>query len=88
MDKRSRRKFTKEFKAETVALIRQSGKSIAEVSAMSVKQAVAFFAAPKLTRQEEEIARLILKEIRERLGFLADVGLDYLTLDRVSASLS
>ena len=68
--------------------VRFNGKSIAEVSAMSVKQAVAFFAAPKLSRQEEEIARLILKEIRERLGFLADVGLDYLTLDRVSASLS
>ena len=68
--------------------VRFNGKSIAEVSAMSIKQAVAFFAAPKLSRQEEEIARLILKEIRERLGFLADVGLDYLTLDRVSASLS
>ena len=68
--------------------VRFNGKSIAEVSAMSVKQAVAFFAAPRLSRQEEEIARLILKEIRERLGFLADVGLDYLTLDRVSASLS
>src|ERR1700693_1019940 len=68
--------------------VRFNGKSIAEVSAMSVKQAVAFFATPKLSRQEEEIGRLILKEIRERLGFLADVGLDYLTLDRVSASLS
>ncbi|HZQ61612.1 MAG TPA: excinuclease ABC subunit UvrA, partial [Casimicrobiaceae bacterium] len=68
--------------------VRFNGKSISEVTAMSVKQAVAFFAAPKLTRQEEEIARLILKEVRERLGFLADVGLDYLTLDRVSASLS
>jgi excinuclease ABC subunit A len=68
--------------------VRFNGKSISEVSAMSVKQAVAFFAAPKLSRQEEEIGRLILKEIRERLGFLADVGLDYLTLDRVSASLS
>ena len=49
--------------------VRFNGKSIAEVSAMSVKQAVAFFAAPKLSRQEEEIGRLILKEIRERLGF-------------------
>src|SRR2546430_7920956 len=45
--------------------VRFNGKSIAEVSAMSVKQAVAFFAAPKLSGQEEEIARLILKEIRE-----------------------
>src|ERR1700729_4348367 len=68
--------------------VRFNGKSISEVTAMSIKQALAFFAAPKLSAQEAEIGRLILKEIRERLGFLADVGLDYLTLDRVSASLS
>jgi len=68
--------------------VRFNSRSIAETAAMSVKQAIAFFADPKLSRQEREIARLILKEIRERLGFLADVGLDYLTLDRVSASLS
>src|ERR1700729_2879737 len=68
--------------------VRFNGKSISEVSAMSIKQAVAFFANPKLSAQEAEIARLILKEVRERLGFLADVGLDYLTLDRTSGSLS
>jgi excinuclease ABC subunit A len=68
--------------------VRFNGKSISEVTAMSIKQAVAFFANPKLSAQEIEIARLILKEIRERLGFLADVGLDYLTLDRTSGSLS
>ncbi len=68
--------------------VRFNGKSISEVTAMSIKQAVAFFANPKLSVQETEIARLILKEIRERLGFLADVGLDYLTLDRTSGSLS
>ena len=68
--------------------VRFNGKSISEVTAMSIKQALAFFAEPKLSAQEEEIARLILKEIRERLGFLADVGLDYLTLDRTSGSLS
>jgi excinuclease ABC subunit A len=68
--------------------VRFNGKSISEVTAMSIKQAVAFFANPKLSAQETEIARLILKEIRERLGFLADVGLDYLTLDRTSGSLS
>src|ERR1700730_12976407 len=55
---------------------------------MSIKQAVQFFADPKLSAQETEIARLILKEVRERLGFLADVGLAYLTLDRTSGSLS
>ncbi len=68
--------------------VRFNGKSISDVTAMSIKQAVAFFAHPKLSTQETEIARLILKEIRERLGFLADVGLDYLTLDRTSGSLS
>jgi excinuclease ABC subunit A len=68
--------------------VRFNGKSISEVTAMSIKQAVAFFAEPKLSGQETEIARLILKEIRERLGFLAGVGLDYLTLDRTSGSLS
>src|SRR5712692_5668095 len=68
--------------------VRFNGKSISEVTAMSIKQAVQFFADPKLSAQETEIARLILKEVRERLGFLADVGLDYLTLDRTSGSLS
>ena len=68
--------------------VRFNGKSISEVTAMSIKQAVAFFADPKMSAQETEIARLILKEIRERLGFLANVGLDYLTLDRTSGSLS
>jgi excinuclease ABC subunit A len=68
--------------------VRFNGKSISEVTSMSIKQALAFYAAPKLSAQETEIARLILKEIRERLNFLADVGLDYLTLDRTSGSLS
>jgi excinuclease ABC subunit A len=68
--------------------VRFTGKSISEVTAMSVKEALEFFAAPVLSRQETEIARLILKEIRERLSFMANVGLDYLTLDRASATLS
>ncbi|MGH7916397.1 MAG: excinuclease ABC subunit UvrA, partial [Candidatus Binataceae bacterium] len=68
--------------------VRFNDKSISEVTAMSIKQAVAFFHEPKLSPQETEIARLILKEVRERLGFLAGVGLDYLTLDRTSGSLS
>jgi excinuclease ABC subunit A len=68
--------------------VRFNGKSISEVAAMSIKQSLAFFEEPKLTAQETEIARLILKEIRERLSFLTGVGLDYLTLDRTSGSLS
>jgi excinuclease ABC subunit A len=68
--------------------VRFNGKSISEVAAMSIKQALAFFEHPRLSTQETEIARLILKEIRERLSFLTGVGLDYLTLDRSSGSLS
>jgi excinuclease ABC subunit A len=68
--------------------VRFNGKSISQVTAMSVKGAIAFFTEPRLGAQEAEIAGLILKEIRERLRFLADVGLDYLTLDRTSGSLS
>jgi excinuclease ABC subunit A len=68
--------------------VRFGGKSISEVTAMSIKLARAFFEDPKMSAQETEIARLILKEIRERLEFLIGVGLDYLTLDRTSGSLS
>jgi excinuclease ABC subunit A len=68
--------------------VRFNAKSISEVTAMSIKQALHFFAAPKLSAQETEIGRLILKEIRERLNFLADVGLDYLTLERTAGTLS
>jgi excinuclease ABC subunit A len=56
--------------------------------ALSVGDAQRFFASLVLGPQEAEIARLVLKEIRERLEFLARVGLDYLTLDRPSATLS
>ncbi|HEX9492337.1 MAG TPA: excinuclease ABC subunit UvrA, partial [Thermoanaerobaculia bacterium] len=68
--------------------VRFNDKSISEVTGMSIKQAVAFFEKPKMSPQEAEIGRLILKEIRERLGFLAGVGLGYLTLDRTAGSLS
>ncbi len=68
--------------------VRFNGKSISEVVAMPIKQALAFFENPQLSAQEAEIARLILKEIRERLSFLIGVGLDYLTLDRSAGSLS
>src|SRR5579875_363237 len=68
--------------------VRFNGKSISEVVAMPIKQALAFFENPQLSAQEAEIARLILKENRERLSFLIGVGLDYLTLDRSAGSLS
>ncbi|MBM4120325.1 MAG: excinuclease ABC subunit A [Nitrospira sp.] len=63
-------------------------KSIAEVTELSIRAAADFVASLKLTKREAFIAQRILKEIRERLGFLRNVGLDYLTLDRAAATLS
>ncbi|MBW2038489.1 MAG: excinuclease ABC subunit UvrA [Deltaproteobacteria bacterium] len=68
--------------------VRFQGKSIAEVTECSIKEALAFFQEVRLTPKEEEIARLILREIRERLSFLMSVGLDYLSLERASSTLS
>ncbi|NYT20038.1 MAG: excinuclease ABC subunit UvrA [Methanosarcinales archaeon] len=64
--------------------------NIIEVTQMSVETALQFFEElePTLTPREYSIARLILKEIKARLGFLMDVGLDYLTLSRSAATLS
>jgi excinuclease ABC subunit A len=64
--------------------------NIAQVTALSVGKALAFFNRLEglLTEREQIIARQILKEIRARLGFLADVGLGYLTLDRAAGTLS
>jgi len=68
--------------------IKVGGLSIWEVTKFSVKEARGFFQGLVLSDKEMEIARRILKEIRERLGFLINVGLDYLTLDRPAATLS
>jgi excinuclease ABC subunit A len=63
-------------------------RSIADVTQLSVRAAADFFQSLKLTERETLIAQRILKEVRERLGFLVNVGLDYLTLDRPAATLS
>ena len=68
--------------------IKVGGKSIMELTALSVRETIDFFNSLSLTEQEWTIARRILKEIKERLGFMKDVGLDYLTLNRTSATLS
>ena len=68
--------------------IKLAKKSIAEVTSLSVRTAADFFLSLKFTDRELVIAHRILKEIRERLGFLVNVGLDYLTLDRAAATLS
>lgn len=62
--------------------------NISELTAMSVRQAMDFFSELQLNDREQFIARQVIKEIRERLTFLIDVGLDYLTLDRMAGSLS
>ncbi len=64
------------------------GKSIAEASDMSVRESRDFFSGLTLTEKQQMIARQILKEINARLGFLVDVGLDYLTLSRSAGTLS
>ncbi|NYE74981.1 excinuclease ABC subunit A [Microlunatus parietis] len=63
-------------------------KNIAEVSAMSIDEAAAFLSTLELTARERQIAERVLKEINERLRFLLDVGLDYLSLSRPTGSLS
>ena len=68
--------------------VRVGGRPIDEVCALTVKQAQQFFAGLELGERELAIAEKILREIRRRLGFLIDVGLDYLTLDRLSSTLS
>ncbi len=68
--------------------IKLAKKSIAEVTSLSVRAAADFFLSLKFTDRELVIAHRILKEVRERLGFLVNVGLDYLTLDRAAATLS
>jgi excinuclease ABC subunit A len=64
------------------------GVTIREVTALSIRDCLVFFEGVTLSVKEQEIARRILKEIRERLSFLVNVGLDYLSLDRTSGTLS
>ncbi|MBI5406852.1 MAG: excinuclease ABC subunit UvrA [Nitrospirae bacterium] len=77
----------KRLKKEALA-IKIEGRSIDEVTRLSIKSAVQFFNGLRFTRREAFIADRILKEIRERLHFLSNVGLDYLTLDREASTLS
>ncbi len=71
-----------------LALPKIPGLSIMDVCALSVEKADEFFATLKLTEFEQKIAGEVIKEIRARLGFLKNVGLGYLTLDRESGTLS
>ncbi len=75
------------LKPESLSVL-MDRKSIAEITRLSIREAAALFQTLTLTEREQVIAHRILKEIRERLGFLVNVGLDYLTLDRAAATLS
>lgn len=68
--------------------VKVAGLSISQLTSMSVKEAMNFFSTLKLSAKKTMVAAQILKEIKERLRFLVDVGLDYLTLDRSAGSLS
>ena len=68
--------------------VKIKGRNICEICALTVEEAFRFFSELELTAQESEIADRLLQEIRERLRFLNDVGLEYLTLDRLSSTLS
>ena len=77
-----------EILAVTLSHTTEGKKSIADVSALSVRDAAAFLSGMQLDTRQAMIAGAVLKEIQARLRFLLDVGLDYLSLDRASATLS
>jgi excinuclease ABC subunit A len=65
-----------------------NNRNVIEVTDMSIKDSIAYFDNLELNKKDQEIAKLILKEIKERLGFLDKVGLNYLTLSRNAGTLS
>ena len=73
---------------DSILSVRVNGKNIYEVTLMSIKDLHEFITNLKLTKERQEIANLIVKEIESRLHFLINVGLDYLTLARSAATLS
>ena len=75
------------LKPEVLA-VTLGGKSIAEVCALSIDECAEFLKGVKLNKREAQIAERVMKEVHARLGFLLDVGLDYLSLDRPAATLS
>ena len=73
---------------DQVLSVKVGGKNISEVTDMSIKELIKFFENLKLSKEKEEISRLVLKEILDRLKFLDNVGLNYLTLSRNAGTLS
>ncbi|HJU56240.1 MAG TPA: excinuclease ABC subunit UvrA [Pyrinomonadaceae bacterium] len=77
----------KRLQPESLA-VRLGGRGIADYTAIPIEEAIAAFDRVKLNEREEQIAGLVLREVKDRLRFLETVGLGYLTLDRPSATLS
>jgi len=75
------------LKPESLA-VKVTDKNICDVTKMSIKKAKLFFRSLNLTKNQKKIAEQIVKEIDARLSFMSNVGLDYLTLDRMSSTLS
>lgn len=75
------------LKKESLAVL-INGRHVSQVTDLSIEEAQSFFSGLTLSEKEMQIARLILREINERLGFLVNVGLDYLTLSRTAGTLS
>ncbi len=65
-----------------------AGMNIVNISSLSIQDAMNFFSKLKLTKKEEEISKVMIKEITNRLKFMLDVGIEYLTLDRKANTLS
>ena len=68
--------------------VRVGGRTLPDVCALSIKDSAAFFDSLELSTEQQSIAERVLYEVRRRLRFLVDVGLDYLTLDRLASTLS
>jgi len=77
----------KKLRPEVLAVL-INGKNIIDITEMSIEKAIDYFEKLKLNDKEAKIAKEILKEIKERLNFLINVGLDYLTLSRLTRTLS
>ena len=73
---------------EEVLAVKLGEKNIYEVTEMSIKDLIPFFTNLKLSEEKKEIAKLVIKEILDRLNFLSNVGLEYLTLSRAAGTLS
>ena len=73
---------------DSVLSVKLGNKNIFEVTQMSIKDLIPFFDKLKLSEEQQEIAKLVVKEVQDRLNFLSNVGLEYLTLSRSAGTLS